>query len=73
MYVDTADLLLHPVRVHLAHVTASVAFLHLANVELPHPALVIVRHAYPRVMRHHSVVQGEYRLILGFEPPNLER
>jgi hypothetical protein len=70
--VDAADLLLHDVGVDLAHVASAVGFLELPDVKTPCP-LVVVRHADPGIVSHHSGVKAQDRLILRFQPTNLEQ
>jgi len=68
--VNTADLLLHDAGVDLTHVAAPVRFFHLTNVQLP-GAVVVVRHADPRIVRHDLVMKRQDSLVLRLHPSHL--
>lgn len=70
MDIDAADLLLHNAGVDLTHVTALVRLLDLSDVQSP--VVVIVRDAYPGVVRHELVVKGQDRLVVCFHPADLQ-
>jgi len=69
-YVEIRDLILHRVRVYLAHVKPTVTLSYVSDVQPPHP-VVRVGHLHPVVFRHHERLYGQYRLCVHSQPGDL--
>lgn len=70
MDLDASHLVLHDGGVDLAHVTAAVALLHLADVQVP-GAVLVVGEGDARVVGHDAVLQGQDGLRVDLQPPDL--
>lgn len=61
----------HRVRVHLTHVPAPVFFVHVSNVQIPRP-VIIVGERDPGILGDDVVVDGQNRLSVYSDPCDLQ-
>lgn len=71
-YIKIRDLILHGVRVYLAHIKSTVALSYVFDVQSPHP-LVRVRYLHSVIFRHYKRLYRQYRLCVHSQPGNLQQ